>query len=125
MSKNISLLLFTTSVLLASFAVLIIPQASALNLNPVDNSHVTARFTSEHKICGAHLCILGEKTRWEQSVWGYPHMSQGKVPHPQQHGEDVMKKMSGAAPNPTSGMQMTTNGNNRVNMTENAPSGMK
>lgn len=95
MSSKISLL-FTTSVILASFAIMVIPQASALNPNPVDNSHVTARFESEHKICGNHLCAHGERTEWEKAVWDHQKVSQGKISSVQQHGEDVMHEMAGS-----------------------------
>lgn len=133
MSNKIALLAFTASVLFASFAIMVIPQASALTNNRVDNSHVTARFEGDLKVCGSHLCASGEKTVWDKSVWGSQHMSQGKVSHTQQHGEDVMKKMSGATPNPTtahgtpkpmSSMQITTNGTKGTNMT-GTTSGMK
>ena len=98
---NKIILLFTTSIILASFAVMAIPLASALNPNPVDNSHVTARFESEHKVCGNHLCAYGERTSWEKAVWDHQSMSQGKISSMTQHGEDVMHKMSGSTPGQT------------------------
>lgn len=101
MSKQIALFAFTASVLFVSFAVMYVPQVSALNPNPVDNSHVTARFESEHKVCGTHLCKPGERTSWEKAVWDHQSLSQGKVASPTQHGEDVMKNLAGATPNPT------------------------
>ena len=133
MSNKMALLLFTTSVLLTSFAAMSIPQASALNNNGVDNSHVTARFEGDMKVCGSHLCTHGEKTAWDLSVWGSQNIGHGKV-GTTLHGEDVMKKMSGATPNSTTAhgtpkhmtaMQMTTNGTNSTNMTGTTPSGTK
>ena len=111
MSKQIALLLFTTSVLLTSFAVVAIPQASALNpdLNvyynpsPMERSHVTDRFNSVEKVCGNHLCAHGERTTWQKAVWDHQKVSQGKITSPQQHGEDVMHKMAGSTPAPQTG----------------------
>jgi hypothetical protein len=94
--SNKIVLLFTTSVILASFAVLAIPLASALIQNPVDNSNVTARFESEKKVCGNHLCAHGERTSWEKAVWDHQNTSQGKISSTQQHGEDVMHNMAGS-----------------------------
>jgi len=99
--SNKIVLLFTTSVILASFAVMAIPLASALNPNPVDNSHVTARFESEKKVCGNHLCAHGERTSWEKAVWDHQKISQGKITSLTQHGEEVMQKMAGSTPEPT------------------------
>lgn len=101
MSNQKTLLVFMASLLFVSFAVMYVPQASALNPNPVDNSHVTDRFNSHHKICGTHLCMPGEKTSWEKAVWSHQSVSQGKITHSTQHGEDVMKGLAGATPNPT------------------------
>lgn len=134
MSNKIALLAFTASVLFVSFAMMVIPQASALTNSGVDTSHVTARFEGNLKVCGSHLCAPGEKTFWDKTVWGSQHMNQGKISNPLQHGEDVMKKMSGATPNPTTahgtakpmaGMHVTTNGTKSANMTGNAPTGTK
>jgi hypothetical protein len=99
MSSKI-VLLFTASVIVAYFGMMAIPMASALNPNPVDNSHVTSRFESEHKICGNHLCAPGERTSWEKAVWDHQKMSQGKITSVKQHGEDVMHKMSGSTSGP-------------------------
>ena len=72
--SNRMIFLFITSVILASFGIMAIPVASALNQNFVDNSHVTARFEGEHKVCGNHICKPGEKTNWENAVWGHQNM---------------------------------------------------
>jgi hypothetical protein len=129
--SNKIVLLFTASVIMASFGMLAIPAASALNPNPVDNSHVTDRFNSEHKICGTHLCAPGERTSWEKAVWDHQKVTQGKITHVSQHGEDVMKKMAGSTPNPTTahGSEKPTvhstmpviNATKNVNMTGNIP----
>ena len=111
MSNKIALLLFTTSVLLTSFAVVAIPQVSALNENlnvyynpsPMERSHVTDRFNSAEKICGDRLCAHGERTAWEKAVWDHQNKSQGKITSSKQHGEDVMHKMAGSTPSPQTG----------------------
>ncbi len=127
MSKNLPILLFTASVLLASFAATVVPQARALTNSEVDNSHVTARFTSEHRVCGNHLCAPGERTSWEKAVWDSQKVGYGKV-GTTSHGENVMHKLAGSTPGPTTehgtpnpmtGMQ-TTKGTNSTTM-----SGMK
>ena len=87
--------MFAVAVLLVSSSVIVLPQAIALNPNPVDNSHVTDRFYGHMKVCGVHLCEHGQKTEWQKSVWGHQDISQGKITHPTQHGEDVMSKLSG------------------------------
>jgi hypothetical protein len=115
--SNKIVLLFTTSVILASFAVMVIPQASALNPSTFDDSHVTARFESEHKVCGNHLCVPGERTNWEKAVSDKQSMSQGKIIHPTQHGEDVMHKMAGS----TTGSK-TAHGSEKPTMHSTMPS---
>jgi hypothetical protein len=115
MSKNVTILLFTTSVLLTSFAVMAIPQASALINSGYDNSHVTARFEGDLKVCGNHLCAPGEKTAWDKAVCGSQKVGYGKV-GTTSHGESVMHQMSGSTQGlttshgttiPMSGMQIT------------------
>jgi hypothetical protein len=93
-------MLFTTSILFASFAILVLPSASGLISNEVDNSHVTARFSSHLKICGNEICKPGEKTNWQKAVWGHQTVSQGKISHHNEHGEDVMHKLSGSSTHP-------------------------
>lgn len=124
-------LLFTTSIILASFAVMAIPLASALISSSVDNSHVTARFDSEKKVCGNHLCTPGERTNWEKAVWDHQTTSQGKISSIQQHGEDVMHQMAGSTTGSTTshGSQKPTihstmpiiGASNSANMTGNVP----
>jgi hypothetical protein len=131
MMSNKIVLLLTTSLILASFAVMGIPLASALNPNPVDNSHVTARFESEHKVCGSHLCAHGERTSWEKAVWDHQNTSQGKISSTQQHGEDVMHNMAGSTAGMTTshGSEKPTvhstmpviGGSNSANMTGTVP----
>ena len=129
--SNKIVLLFTSSVVLASFAVMGIPVASALVNSEYDNSHVTERFESEHKVCGNHLCTPGERTSWEKAVWDHQRTSQGKVTSISQHGEDVMHKMSGSTPGSTTAhgsekpvIHMTMpviNATKSANMTGNVP----
>lgn len=131
MFKQIALTAFTVSVLFVSFAVMYVPQVSALITNPVDNSHVTDRFNSENKVCGNHLCKPGERTAWQKAVWDHQSVTQGKIVTASQHGEDVMKKMANATPSPTTahGSEMpavhTTmpviNATKSMNMTGNTP----
>ena len=101
MSNQKTLLVLTASLLFVSFAVMYVPQVSALTQNTFDDSHVTDRFSSHYKICGTHLCAHGEKTAWEKAVWAHQSVSQGKITSDTQHGEDVMKGLAGATPNPT------------------------
>ena len=106
MSNKIALLFFATSVLLTSFAAMVIPQANALNESPnngYNRDHVTARFLGAAKVCGNHLCAPGERTVWEKVVWDSQKVSQGKITSPKQHGEDVMHKMAGSTPSPQTG----------------------
>lgn len=120
--------MFTTSVLLTSFAAMVIPQASALVNSGYDNSHVTARFEGDLKVCGNHLCAPGEKTFWDKAVWGSQNVGTGKV-GTTQHGESVMHKMTGSTPKATSGhgtpMPMHGTMMKNSNMTGNMPSGTK
>lgn len=110
MSNKIALLLFTTSVLLASFAVMAIPQASALTKNMWDDSHTTARFGNS-KVCGDHMCAPGEHSKWTAAVSQSQKVGTGKV-GANPHGEDVMHKMAGSTTEPT-----TLHGN--VKMSDN------
>ena len=64
MTNNMSLLLFTISILLTSFSVMVIPQANALTINTWDDSHTTARFGNS-KVCGDHMCAPGE---WDKLI---------------------------------------------------------
>ena len=131
MSKQTVLLAFMASILFVSFAVMYVPQVSALITNPVDNSHVTDRFDSEHKVCGNHLCKPGERTAWQKAVWDHQSITQGKISTASQHGEDVMKQMANSTPNPTTshGSEKPTvhttmpviNATKSMNMTGNAP----
>lgn len=111
--------LFTLSVLLASFAIVVIPQASALNQNlgEYNKTPVTARFEGAKQVCGDHLCKAGERTAWEKAVWDHQSTSQGKVSSPQQHGESVMHNLAGSTTGST-----TMHGNT---MPGNMPMGTK
>lgn len=114
--SNKIILLLTTSLILASFAAMGIPLASALVNSPYDNSHVTARFEGDLKVCGNHLCAPGEKTFWDKAVWHTQNVSQGKISSTKQHGEEVMHKMAGS----TAGMT-TSHGSQKPTMHTTMP----
>ncbi|MEO9276453.1 MAG: hypothetical protein ABI340_01550 [Nitrososphaera sp.] len=112
MSTKIALLLFTTAVLLTSFAVVAIPPASALTQNTFDDSHTTARFGNS-KVCGDHLCAPGEHAKWVQALNDAQRANQVGHSKNAQHGEDVIHQLA-LQGSSNSGMQMTGNmtGNN-------------
>ncbi len=106
MSTKIALLLFTTAVLLTSFAVVVIPPASALTRNTFDDSHTTARFGNS-KVCGDHLCAPGEHDKWVRALNDAQRANQVGHSKNAQHGEDVIHQL--AMGNIPSGTQMTGN----------------
>jgi hypothetical protein len=71
--------LFTMSVILTSFSVMVIPQASALNQKTIyhDFTPLTARYFTEVNVCGTHMCGPGELTKWQQQVWNHGNQFQG------------------------------------------------
>lgn len=95
MAKKIALLLFTTSVLLASFAAMSVPQASALTKSTWNDNISTASYGNT-VVCGDHKCAPGEHTKWVNAVWQSQKISYGKVANAP-HGEDVMQELAGAA----------------------------
>ncbi|MGI0069841.1 MAG: hypothetical protein ACREAN_06260 [Nitrosopumilaceae archaeon] len=113
MSKNIALLLFTTSVLLASFATVFVPQANALTKSTwLDNISVSSY--GSNVVCGDHICAPGEHTAWINAIWQSQKTSSGKVASAA-HGEDVMYALAGStAPMTTSHgtVKMSGMGNN-------------
>ncbi|WP_101477543.1 hypothetical protein [Candidatus Nitrosotalea bavarica] len=122
MSNNM-MLLFTMSVILTSFAIMVIPQASALNQNmgEYNKTPVTARFEGAKNVCGDHLCALGERTAWEKAVWDHQNISQGKISSTSQHGESVLHNMAGSTAGSTTmhGNTMSGNMNMGTNMAAN------
>lgn len=125
--------LFIASVLLASFVIVVIPQASALiaSTGDRDRTPVTARFEGAKRVCGDHLCLPGERTSWEKAVWDTQKTSQDKISSIEQHGEDVMHQMAGSTPGSTTlhGSQKPTmhsimpviGASQNANMTGNVP----
>lgn len=68
-------------------------QASALEVRTVfDNRHSSASF-GDSRVCGDHLCGLGEKPQWTHATWGSQHLSAPKLPVAQ-HGEDIMLQLA-------------------------------
>lgn len=99
MSNKIALLMFAVTVLLASSAVVAIPQASALTKSNVMTNISTASYGNS-LVCGDHKCAPGEHTQWVNAVWQSQKVSYGKVGSAP-HGEDVMHNMAGSTPEPT------------------------
>ena len=68
-------------------------QVSALEVRTVfDNRHSSASF-GDSRVCGDHLCGLGEKPQWTHATWGSQHLSAPKLPVAQ-HGEDIMMQLA-------------------------------
>jgi len=112
MANKIALLLFTTSVLLTSFAAMSIPQASALTKSTWNDNISTASYGNA-VVCGDHKCAPGEHMKWINAIWQTQKVSYGKVANAP-HGEDVMQ---GLADSSTS--TMTSHGsekNSTMNM---------
>lgn len=91
--------MFAATVLLASTAIMIVPQASALTQATVRNFITTASHGSSN-ICGDHVCAPGEHTKWYDATWQSQKESSGKIPNAT-HGEDVMTKLAGSTSAPT------------------------
>jgi len=98
MTSKIALLTFAAIVLLASTAIMIVPQASALTPATVRNYIATATHGSSN-ICGDHKCAPGEHTQWYDAIWQSQKGSYGKIPK-DTHGEDVMAQIAVSAPAP-------------------------
>lgn len=92
MSHKVALLLFTTSVLLTSFAAVFVPQASALTKSTWSDNISTASYGNS-VVCGDHKCALGEHTKWINAIWQSQKVSYGKVGSAP-HGEDVMHQLA-------------------------------
>ena len=71
---------------------------SALEVRTVfDNRHSSASF-GDSKVCGDHLCGLGEKPQWTWATWGSQHLNSSKLPVAS-HGEDIMSELAKASMN--------------------------
>ncbi len=71
MSNKIALLLLTVSVMMTSVLVASLPQANALIQRDFSIT-VDTPTTASHgfsKVCGNHLCTMGEHARWINTLW--------------------------------------------------------
>lgn len=91
------------SVILTSFAVMVIPQASALNQKSIyhDLTPLTARYFTEINVCGTHVCGPGELTKWQQQVWNHGNQFQATSSSIQQHVKTGVHNMTGSTTSPT------------------------
>jgi hypothetical protein len=100
MSNKIALLMFATTVLLTSAAIMTIPPASALTPSTVaTHYYISTASYGNSIICGDHKCTPGEHTQWVNAVWQSQKIGTGKV-GPALHGEDVMTKLATTTPAP-------------------------
>lgn len=60
-----------------------------------DNRHSSASF-GDSRVCGDHLCKLGEKPQWTHATWGSQRLSASKLPVAS-HGEDIMAELAKAS----------------------------
>ena len=97
--------MFATSVLLASFAVTSMPQASALTKSTWFENISTASYGNS-VVCGDHVCAPGEHSKWLNAVWQSQKVSYGKVGS-SVHGEDVIDTLAGSNPMSTTSMEST------------------
>jgi hypothetical protein len=97
MSNKIALLMFAATILLASTALMTIPQASALTQSNVMRYISTASYGNS-LVCGDHKCAPGEHNQWFNAVWQTQKVNSGKV-GTAPHGEDVMSKLAGPEKN--------------------------
>ena len=106
MFNKIALMMFAATVLLLSFAVMTVPQASALTKSIEYRYYSTASYGNS-QVCGDHKCTPGEKTQQLNAMYAAQKVSYGKVGNAP-HGEDVMTKIALSAPAPTTTMHGTT-----------------
>lgn len=77
---------------------MIIPSQLVNALEPrtdFKNRHETATFGNS-RVCGDHLCGLGEKPQWTHATWGSQRLSASKLPVAS-HGEDIMAELAKAS----------------------------
>ena len=86
--------MFAATVLLASLAVMAIPQASALTQSNTMKWISTASYGNS-EVCGDHKCAPGEHIGWYNAVWQSQRVNSGKLA-PDTHGEDIMHEMAGS-----------------------------
>ena len=114
MSNKIALLMFAVTVLLASSAIMAIPQANALTKSNVMTYISTATYGNS-LVCGDHKCAPGEHTKWVDAIWQSQKVSYGKV-RSAPHGEDVMHNLAGSTPEPA-----TAHGNAKMSGNTETP----
>ena len=107
MSNKIALLMFAATVLLASTAIMAVPQANALTLrNNMSDNIVMVRHNS-YVVCGDHKCAPGEHNQWLTAITQFQKIGYGTV-GTGLHGEDIISKIvnSTSAPTMMSGNNM-------------------
>jgi len=83
------------SILLTLTISLIVPTHLVNALEPrtdFKNRHESATFGNS-RVCGDHLCGLGEKPQWTHATWGSQHLSAPKLPVAPL-GEDIMSELA-------------------------------
>lgn len=91
--------MFAAAVLLTYTAIMTVPEASALTKSTAYRYYATASYGNS-LVCGDHKCAPGEKTQWLNAMSASQKVSSGKV-GTAPHGEDVMQKIAGSTPAPT------------------------
>ena len=92
--KNV--LVFSILLTLALSLIGLSQLASALEVRTVfDNRHSSASF-GDSRVCGDHLCKLGEKPQWTHATWGSQRLNASKLPVAS-HGEDIMTELAKAS----------------------------
>ncbi len=103
MSSKIALLLLTVSVIMTSVLVASLPQANALiqrDFSIRDDTPTTASHGIS-KVCGNHLCAVGEHAQWINTLW-----------------QSQRAGMIGSTPSGTNGMNMNNMAMNTMNGTK-------
>jgi len=117
MSNKMALMMFAATVLLASAAIMTVPQAGALIQSTVMKNISTASYGNS-VVCGDHKCAPGEHTQWVNSLWQSQKVSYGKVGNAQ-YGEEVMAKLAKSTPAPATMHGKAMSGN--MTMSGNMP----
>ncbi len=105
MQLKLITLLFVIAVLASSFMASILPSANALTARTDFGDRHTSASYGNSRICGDHKCAPGEQTQWGMKVsaaqrGGTENLKQLRN-HAELHGEDVMHKIAGSTPAPT------------------------
>lgn len=135
MKKKLLVLLFITGVLVTSFASSVWPAANALTARTdFSDRHMTAS-RGYSNICGDHICVAGEKSKWLSRMYELQREGVGKIGKGETY-QDVLKNLdvnqtSGhVSAKMTEGMGMggkmlSTNSTRSNNMTGSVPTGTK